>query len=155
MTKREQQAEQYRQQRLKAEAAIVARRVKFEQDMKRMKESGDLDRCAKLLSMAYQVFTQANSFAEEAVSLMEQYGVIHKKAKTAANNLMQSFDAYEKVMNDIVHNGDNPENAYDGFAFDNQILTEVIEAYLSNKEITIKRGPYLAPTLFLPSKQQQ
>ena len=122
---------------------------------KAFRESGDLDRASKHLCIAYQLFTLANEHAESAYDIAAKYGLGIKKIKTTANNLMQSFDAYEKVMNDIVHNGDDPENAYDGFAFDNQILTEVIEAYLSNKEITIKRGPYLAPTLFLPTKQQQ
>lgn len=119
------------------------------------RNSGDMDRAAKHLCIAYQLFTLGNEHAESAYDIAARYGLGIKKIKTTANNLMQSFDAYEKVMNDIVHNGDNPENAYDGFAFDNQILSEVIEAYLSNKEIVIKRGPYLAPTLFLPSKQQQ
>ena len=122
---------------------------------KAFRVSGDLDRASKHLCIAYQLFTLANEHAESAYDIAARHGLCIKKIKTTANNLMQSFDSYEKVMNDIVHNGDNPENAYDGFAFDNQILSEVIEAYLSNKEITIKRGPYLAPTLFLPSKQQQ
>lgn len=154
MTKKEQQAEQYRQQRLKAEAAIVARRVKFEQDMKRMKESGDLDRCAKLLSMAYQVFTQANSFAEEAVNLMEQYGVIHKKAKTAANNLKQSFDAFDKVMSDMIKNGgsSDPQSAFDQLCFDTEMLSIILYGFMDNN-IEVKRGPYLAATLFLPEKK--
>ncbi len=127
----------------------------FAQQFAAFRDSGDLDRAAKHLCIAYQLFTLANEHAESAYDIAARHGLGIKKIKTTANNLMQSFDAYEKVMNDIVHNGDNPENAYDGFAFDNQILTEVIEAYLSNKEITIKRGPYLAPTLFLPTKQQQ
>jgi hypothetical protein len=154
MTKREQQAEQYRQQRIKTEAAIVARRVKFEQDMKRMKESGDLDRCAKLLSMAYQVFTQANSFAEEAVSLMEQYGVIHKKAKTAANNLMQSFDAYDKVMSDMIKNGgsSDPNGAFEQLCLDTEMLGIILDGFMNNN-IEVERGPYYAPKLFLPEKQ--
>ena len=154
MTKREQQAEQYRQQRLKAEAAIVARRVKFEQDINRMRDNGDLDRCAKLLSMAYQVFTQANSFAEEAVNLMEQYGVIHKKAKTAANNLMQSFDAFDKVMSDMIKNGgsSNPQSAFDQLCFDTDMLSIILYGFMDNN-IEVKRGPYLAATLFLPEKK--
>ena len=127
----------------------------FEQQFAAFRDSGDMDRAAKHLCIAYQLFTLANEHAESAYDIAAKYGLGIKKIKTTANNLMQSFDAYEKVMNDIVHNGDDPENAYDGFAFDNQILSEVIQAYLSNKEIVIKRGPYLAPTLFLPSKQQQ
>lgn len=127
----------------------------FARQFAAFRDSGDMDRAAKHLCIAYQLFTLANEHAESAYDIAARHGLGIKKIKTTANNLMQSFDSYEKVMNDIVHNGDNPENAYDGFAFDNQILTEVIEAYLSNKEITIKRGPYLAPTLFLPSKQQQ
>ena len=79
----------------------------FAQQFAAFRNSGDMDRAAKHLCIAYQLFTLANEHAE---------------------------------------------TAYEGFAFDNQILSEVIEAYLSNKEIVIKRGPYLAPTLFLPSK---
>ncbi|MCR5822346.1 MAG: hypothetical protein K6F85_05460 [Bacteroidales bacterium] len=154
MTKREQQAEQYRQQRIKAEAHLIARRIQFDEDMKRMKESGDLDRCAKLLSMAYQVFTQANIFAEEAVSLMEQYGVIHKKAKTAANNLMQSFDAFDKVMSDMIKNGgsSNPQSAFDQLCFDTEMLSIILYGFMDNN-IEVKRGPYFQPKLFLPLKR--
>lgn len=154
MTKREQQAEQYRQQRLKAEAAIVARRVKFEQDINRMRDNGDLDRCAKLLSMAYLGFTKANQYAEEAVSLMEQYGVIHKKAKTAANNLMQSFDAFDKVMGDMLRNGGSSdvEEAYRQLCQDDIFFGELMDAYMMHN-VEIKRGPYLSATLFLPEKK--
>ena len=154
MTKKEQQAEQLRQQRLKAEAARIARIVKFEQDIKRMRESGDLDRVAKLLSMSYQVFTQANSFAEEAVRLMEEYGVIHKKAKTAANNLMQSFDAYDKVMSDMIKNGgsSDPKGAFEQLCFDTEMLGIILDGFMNNN-IEVERGPYYAPKLFLPEKQ--
>ena len=124
----------------------------FAQQFAAFRDSGDMDRAAKHLCIAYQLFTLANEHAETAYDLAARYGLGIKKIKTTANNLMQSFDSYEKVMHDIVHTGDDPENAYQGFAFDNQILTEVIEAYLSNKEITIKRGPHFAPTLFLPTK---
>jgi predicted nucleic acid-binding Zn-ribbon protein len=148
MTKREQQAEQYRQQRLKAEAAIVARRVKFEQDINRMRDNGDLDRCSKLLSMAYQVFTQANSFAEEAVSIMEQYGVVRKKIKTTANNLMQSFDAYDKVMSSMLGTKESREQLCGNF----DLLQEFLNEFM-NHNIEVKRGPYIAATLFLPPKK--
>ena len=143
-----------REMQLRAEASQIAQRIKFEQNIERMRESGDLDRAAKLLGMAYQVFTQANSFAEGAVSLMEQYGVIHKKAKTAANNLMQSFDAFDKVMSDMIKNGgaSNPQSAFDQLCFDTEMLSIILYGFMDNN-IEVKRGPYLAATLFLPEKK--
>ena len=143
-----------REMQLRAEASQIAQRIKFEQNIERMRESGDLDRAAKLLGMAYQVFTQANSFAEDAVSLMEQYGVIHKKAKTAANNLMQSFDAFDKVMSDMIKNGgsSNPQSAFDQLCFDTEMLSIILYGFMDNN-IEVKRGPYLSATLFLPEKK--
>lgn len=154
MTKREQQAEQLRQQQLKAEAARIARIAKFQDDIKRMQESGDLDRCAKLLSMAYLGFTKVNQYAEEAVRIMEQYGVMHKKAKTAANNLMQSFDAFDKVMGDMLRNGgsSDAQAAFRQLCQDDEYLGELLDAYMMHN-VEIKRGPYIGATLFLPEKK--
>lgn len=153
MSKKKQLAEQQRQQRLQAEAARIAKAIEFKQNLEQMQQSGDLDRTAKLLAMAYQVFTQANSYAEEAVYLMEQYKIVHSKAKTAANNLMQSFNAYDKVMQGMLGMGEDKEGANRQFCFDTEMLSVILDGFMENN-IEVERGPYYAPKLFLPQKQQ-
>lgn len=119
-----------------------------------MQDCGDLDRCAKLLSMAYLGFTKSNQYAEEAVQLMEKYDVMHKKSKTAANNLMQSFVAFDKVMGDMLRNGgsSDAEKAFRQLCNDDEILGEVLDAYMTHN-IEVKRGAYASATLFLPEKK--
>ena len=155
MTKKQQQAEQLRKQKLKAEANRIALAMKFNDDIKRMKESGDLDLTAKLLAMAYLGFTKSNQYAEAAVMLMEKYNVIHKKAKTAANNLMMSFDAFDKAMGDMLRNGGSKESAdaaFRQFCENDETLGELLDAYMMNN-VEVKRGPYMSATLFLPEKK--
>lgn len=53
---------------------------------------------AKRFSMAYILFSVANTYVEEATDRLAQYDLVHKKIKTTTNNLMQSFDAYHKTM---------------------------------------------------------
>lgn len=141
-----------REMQLRAEASQIAQRIKFEQNIERMRESGDLDRAAKLLGMAYQVFTQANIFAEETVGLMEKYDILHKKAKTTANNLMQSFDAFNKVMSDMIKDGGStdPDKAFEQFTFDTEMLQTILCGFMNN-DIEVKHGTYYAPVLFLPN----
>lgn len=110
-------------------------------------DSGDLDRAARLLSMAYITFTEANNYAERANSILEKYGMVHKKVKTAVNNLGQSFDTYNNVMATIV----NTQPAQDQLCRDSDIFQELLDAFMSGN-LTVRRNKYYAPTLFLPSK---
>lgn len=66
-------------------------------------ESGDSLRVSVLVSMLYLMHSTSNSYAEEAISLMEKYNLVHKKIKTTANNLSQSFDSFDKVLFQLVN----------------------------------------------------
>lgn len=116
--------------------------------VKELKESGTLDIAAKLYSMAYLTFSRANAYAEEANDLLEPYGIVHKRLKTAINNLMQSFDAYEQVMSVLIH-GDNA--ARHQLCCDSDTLAELLDAFMLNR-IEVHRGQYYQAKLFLPLK---
>ena len=110
-------------------------------------DSGDLDRAARLLSMAYITFTEANNYVERANTILEKYGMVHKKIKTTVNNLSQSFDSYNKVMATIV----DTKPAQDQLCSDSDIFQELLDAFMT-RNLTIRRNQYYAPTLFLPEK---
>ena len=116
---------------------------------KELQANGTLDRAAKLFSMAYVTFSRANAYAEEANSLLEPYGVVHKRLKTAVNNLMQSFDAYDQVMQTMIH-GD--KGALRQLCFDSDTLRELLDAFMENN-IEVQRGQYYQAKLFLPERK--
>ena len=110
--------------------------------------SGALDRAAKLYSMAYLTFTIANTYVEEANDQLQPYGLVQKKVKTGVNNLMQSFDAYDKVMQSLI--GGN-QGALSQFCFDSDTLRELLDAFMVNN-IEVQRGQYYKAKLFLPTR---
>lgn len=61
-------------------------------------ESGAKLKVSKLISMSYLVASVFNAYQEEAQELMDEYRMTVKGIKTKANNLTQSFDAYDKEM---------------------------------------------------------
>ena len=119
-----------------------------QQRMKAMEECGDLNRVSRLLAMAYETFSIANSYAEAASEIMERHSLVHKKIKTTANNLMQSFDAYDKVMSSMLGTKESREQLCGDF----DLLQELLNEFM-NHNIEVKRGPYLSATLFLPEKK--
>jgi len=135
----------------KEQQAATKQRIK-EEVMKACIEdfrtSGDADIAAKKLSMAYLLMTLGNSYAEECVELMYKHHIVRTKVKTTSNNLMQSFDAWNKEMSSMIG---KTENAY-AFCNDTELLTEILDTFL-DYHITVERGPYFQPKLFLPQKQ--
>lgn len=127
---------------------MTAAMMEHQRKVAEMQENGALDRAAKLLSMAYLTFSQANRYAEAANDMLEPYGMIHKKVKTTVNNMMQSFDAYDKVMQGLI--GGN-QGALRQLCFDSDTLSELLDAFMVNN-IEVERGPYYKAKLFLPSK---
>ena len=113
------------------------------------KQSGALDRSARLLAMAYLTFGIANGYAEEAAKAIAPYGLVHGKTKSKADNLASSFDAYDKAMQSLL--GSNPD-VHRQHCFDDQILGELIDAFMANN-IEVVRGPYYQAKLFLPEKK--
>ena len=67
----------------------------------------------------------AEEYAEEANDRLQEYGMMHKKLKMKTTNLMQSFDAYDKLMRAILDpNSPANVNHQDG----NKIFCEQFEA---------------------------
>lgn len=132
-------------------ADLKATRKALEADhqrhLKAAEDSGDLDRAARLISMAYITFTEANNYVERANDLLTPYGLVQKKIKTTVNNLTQSFDAYNKNMASII----DTKAAQDQLCNDSDIFQQVLDAFMSGN-LTVRRNRYYAPTLFLPSK---
>lgn len=114
-----------------------------------MRVNGTFDRAAKLYSMAYLTFTQANNYNEQANGILKDYDMVQGKIKTAVNNLMQSFDAYNKVMSSLI--GENMA-ALSQLCFDSDTLNDMLDAFMLNN-IEVERGPYYKAKLFLPSKK--
>lgn len=113
----------------------------------KMIDSGDLNRMARLLTVAYETYSVADTYCQEAVDIMEKYNFVHKKIKTATNNLSQSFDVFDRVMQSFLD-----ENADIQFCRSYETTKEILDACMENT-ITVKRGPYLGATLFLPTKK--
>ena len=116
--------------------------------VQQFKESGDADRAARLLSAAYLLFTIGNQYAEETVELMQKHHIVRKKVKTTANNLMLSFEAFDKEMQSMVSSGEYANR----FCNESSLLREVIDVFIKDEPIEVQRGPYFKPKLFLPTK---
>ena len=112
--------------------------------IKELTESGNEARASRLLDMGFQTFTIGNGFIEEAIEILNKYGLTDSKLKTLANNLMQSFDAFDKYV--IAMNEDRKQ-----LYVNIDILRELLEAFSEHK-ILVERGPYFQPKLFLPQK---
>lgn len=113
-----------------------------------MEECGDLNRVSRLLAMAYETFSIANSYAEEANTILERHGMMYKKVKTKSNNLMQSFDAYNSVMDSMLGTKESKYQLCNDF----DLLQELLDEFM-NHDIVIKRGPYTSATLFIHEKK--
>lgn len=110
--------------------------------------NGDLSRVARHIAMAYQLFTAANAHAEEANEIMARNGLTIGKMKTVQNNLMQSFDAYDKAFMKRFH---IDEAGMSQMCTDADVLRDMLTAF-SKYDIEVERGPYYKAKLFLPSK---
>ena len=134
----------------KEQQAATKQRIK-EEVMKacieEFRTSGDADIAAQKLSMAYLLMTLGNSYIEECVELMYKHHIVSTKVKTTSNNLMQSFDAWNKEMSSMIS---KPQNA-NLFCNDTSLLNEILDTFLTD-HITVERGPYFQPKLFLPQK---
>ena len=129
-------------------AALRAIEADHQRRLQAAQDSGDLDRAARLLSMAYLTFTEANCYVERANSLLEKHDMVHKKVKTSVNNLAQSFDSYNNVMRSLI--GEN-QGALNQLCNDSDAFHDVLDAFM-NHQLTIRRNKYYEPTIFLPSK---
>lgn len=129
-------------------AKNVLKSAAISQSVKEMEESGELKHLGELLAMAHQLFSIGNEMVEEVHGVIERRGLNYGKIKTMANNMMQSFDAYDKVFAAMMH-GD--KEAWEQVCQDNELLSEVVDALMTNN-IEVVRGPYFGAKLFLPNK---
>ena len=120
----------------------------IEKLIEEFKTSDDADKAARRLSMAYLLMTTGNHYAEESVELMEKHHIVRTKVKTTSNNLMQSFDSWNKEMASMIGERENANL----FCNDTTLLTEILDTFL-NERIEVERGPYFKPKLFLPNKK--
>jgi len=93
-------------------------------------ESGASQRVARLVSMAYLEASIYNAHIEEALELMQKYGFVHKKVKTTANNLSQSFDAFAGTIYKMVNDPEAQKQFIDDFEYLKNKLDEVMEVEL-------------------------
>lgn len=112
-------------------------------------ENGDLSIVARHIAMAYQLFTAANAHAEEANEIMSRNGLTIGKMKTVQNNLMQSFDAYDKAFMNRFHIDAEGMAQMCG---DADVLRDMLTAF-AQYDIEVVRGPYYKAKLFLPTKR--
>lgn len=119
----------------------------LEQLVEAFKNSPDAVVATKKMSMSYLLFGIANQYAEEAQELMLKYHIMRKDIKTKSNNLMQSFESYNKTMAKMV----NAANGHTALCNDTDLMGEIVDVYC-NQMIKVVRGDYFEPTLFLPRK---
>ena len=129
-------------------AALRAIEADHQRRLQAAQDSGDLDRAARLISMAYITFTEANCYVERANTLLQKYDMVHKKLKTTVNNLAQSFDSYNNVMRSLI--GEN-KDAQNQLCDDSDAFHDVLDAFMT-RTLTIRRAKYYEPTIFLPTK---
>lgn len=97
-------------------------------------ESGDSLRVSVLVSMLYLMHSISNAYAEQAIALMEQYDLVHKKIKTTANNLSLSFDSFDKVLFQLV----NKQESQNIFCGDYERFQNICDQFM-NMEGALKR----------------
>lgn len=57
-------------------------------------ESGDNMKVARLIAAAFTIHSVANAYNEDALEILQNHGLVHKKFKTRAVNLETAFDLY-------------------------------------------------------------
>ena len=67
-------------------------------EYKEFVNSGTRLKVSKLFSMSYLLASVMNAYQEEATELMDRYHMNQKGIKMKADNLINSFNAYDKEM---------------------------------------------------------
>lgn len=99
-------------------------------DFRNFIESGDSRRVSILISMGYLVQSVANEYNEEAIKIMENHNLVHKKIKTTSNNLTQSFDSFDKAISQLI----NTQDAKLQLCSDYGIFKAVCDRYMNADE---------------------
>lgn len=77
-------------------------KLREEPHVKAFLESEDCQKTVRLISMAYLVHSVANSLVEDAFDILAKYDSVRGKIKTTSNNVVQSFDTFDKVMRSLI-----------------------------------------------------
>ena len=114
-----------------------------------MEQTGDDKDVAKRIAFAHQLLTQGNRLVEEAYDIMSKYGLNYGRIKTLANNVCNSFDAFDKMFSFLMNgNGE----AWEQVCNNAEVFQELIDAFMEYN-IKVERGQYYQPKLFLPNKR--
>ena len=92
------------------------------------------------VAMAYLLFSVANSYVEEANDRMSEYNLMWKKFKTKCNNLMQSFDAYDKMMREVLRDEDNDNGIGLHLCMDFDTLRGMCDTYMNSEDVQPQEG---------------
>jgi len=109
---------------------VVQRAMDTDPNFRAFVDSGASERVARLISMAYLEASIYNAHVEEAVGIMDRYGFIRKKFKTAANNLTQSFDVFANTIAKCINDKEAQKQFIDDFEYLKDKLDEVMEVEL-------------------------
>ena len=93
-------------------------------------ESGDADTASRLISMAYLLFSIAEQYTEEANELIRKHGLYHFNLKYLGNNLIRSFDMYDRQLRTMIVD----EEAKTQPCKDYDIFEQVCRRYMNSKE---------------------
>jgi len=118
------------------------------QKLKAFKEGGESGKADRLLSMGYLVHTVADAYTEEANEIFAKYGLMSSRVKTAANNLSQSFDAYDKAMSSLIGDERQKVNMCDDYETMRSLCDQFMNA------ASVEEGGEAAPDDKTISKEQ-
>lgn len=118
------------------------------QKVRELTESGDEYAISHYMDVAFHLFTLGAEYVDNAMELLGKYGLNEKKIKMKSDNFNASFDALNKAIYPLYESQQAQTltcNNYDA-------IKEVFEAIMEHKHLTIVRGAYYQPKLFLPQK---
>lgn len=104
--------------------------LKCDPDYIRFVQEGAKLKVSKLISMSYLVASVFDAYQEEAQEIMDKYHMTVKGIKTKANNLTQSFDAYDKEMRTFL----NEEEARKLITEDYENLKSLCDRFMNYEE---------------------
>lgn len=80
----------------------IERKLEKSPSLKKFAESEDNEKCSRLLSMAYLMFSIANEYTEEANDILKKHNLLHFNIKLWSSRLSQTFDKYHNQMKSMM-----------------------------------------------------
>lgn len=106
----------------------VNKNKEFYKRYQEFKQSGREDKFLRLLSMTYIMHSIANAYAEEAIEMAEEIGIVRKKLKTRIVNLEVAFDLFDKEFYAMTQT----ESIQKAFCEDYDELKRVLDKYMNS-----------------------